>query len=439
MQTDSVRNGGVRFLFRIYVVIGVFGIYYVRFYILLDMFRCLFRAIFFLCCFAFVGQTFAEESLSVDSIVNLFVQNSDSNPSVRLEPDSTVDEFRKAVEQERKERDMLRTAMENALFKGNLEEFKKFVEKLESFDNSSKYVHGFLFRDKLLLKFLIKDFDFLSNVDSVNRYSYVERDNLLYKKLEQLRLSGMFENAFDGIENESDRAFVEILFHCHFESGDLRTKRIEQNRHKLKNLRQLHYLVEKYWRVEESLDLYNYFAFSTGFAITKFVGPISDKVKNGFGIKTSFDWVINGWFSELSLNFYNSQSVELDSISFWGAGADFNFGYAFLNMKYLHLYGYLTAGFAMNELEIRRNDKKDNYSFPSQYYPTYGAGFLMDVFFTPFSNHHFGIRFRGGIKNIWADKVVNASGYCMYVSFELLYHEYDYKSEEFDYLKKGER
>ena len=93
----------------------------------------------------------------------------------------------------------------------------------------------------------------------------------------------------------------------------------------------------------------------------------------------------------------------------------------------------------MNELEIRRNDKKDNYSFPSQYYPTYGAGFLMDVFFTPLSNHHFGIRFRGGIKNIWADKVVNASGYCMYISFEMLYHEYDYKSQEFDYLKKGER
>jgi hypothetical protein len=330
-------------------------------------------------------------------------------------------------------------AIDSALIENRMDDFNQLVAEYEAYEKTARYVRGILNREKRLIKFYQQDFQFLCNVDSVKLYNFVNEKSILYGILQQQKQSGMYEAAIEKIENESDRVFVQILFNNLFEDKLGTSKRIEKHRTQLKNLRQLHYLVDNYWIERSELDLHNYFSYSAGFAMNKFVGRISDKVKNGFGLYNAVGFVMDDIFAELFLGVNTAQSKELDSISFWDAGVDLNLGYTLLNKEYVHLYGFLTAGFAVDELEIRRNDKKDNYSFPSQYYPTYGAGFMVDVFFTSLSETHFGLRLRGGIKNVWADDVVNASGFRLYASIEWLIHEYSRKNNEFDYLKKGRR
>ncbi len=402
------------------------------------MIRCVRRFLAFL-ILATLGEPLFAADVPVDSLVNLFVQDNVDHRLPRM--GNTLDDhdanFAAHVEYEKGV--ALVRSIESALIENRMDDYNRLVAEYEAYEKTTRWVRGLLIHEVRLIKFFQRDFNFLCNVDSVKRYDVVNRKSVLYEVLKQQKESGEYEAAIKKIENEGDRIFVQILFNSLFEERDETSKRIEKHRSQLKNLVQLHYLVEEYWVESFELDLHNYFSYSAGVAVTRFVGRISDKVKDSFGFYQGFGFILDDVFWEFFLGMHNAHSKELDSISFWDVGADLNFGYAFLNTEYVHLYGFLTAGFAWDELEIRRNDQKDNYSFPSQYFPTYGAGVMVDVFFTRLCDSHIGMRFRGGIKNVWADDVVKASGFRLYASLEWLIHEYDRKKNEFDYLKNGGR
>lgn len=85
------------------------------------------------------------------------------------------------------------------------------------------------------------------------------------------------------------------------------------------------------------------------------------------------------------------------------------------------------------------DERANNDKLPYQFYPTFGAGILLDLFFTEMketSENHHGIRFRVGVKNIWADDLVQKNGFRLYASVEWQFHEVNEKKVKFDYLRE---
>jgi hypothetical protein len=70
---------------------------------------------------------------------------------------------------------------------------------------------------------------------------------------------------------------------------------------------------------------------------------------------------------------------------------------------------------------------------PYQFYPTFGAGAIVDLFFTDKGRIHNGLRFRTGIRSIFSGDVLKASGVRLYASIEWTFREYSKKQVDFDY------
>lgn len=157
-----------------------------------------------------------------------------------------------------------RNSMMEALRDNRLNDLKRIVEKAEKLNKTTERP---LFYDseKLLVKYFLKDFEFLSNVDSVALYNtstmslyYIDEkkavkgfyDEFYFeikdKMAEELQ-SGKLVKTLDEIENESDRAFVFILLVGLYESKVQVSSLIEERKAQLSNRKQLDYLVGKYW------------------------------------------------------------------------------------------------------------------------------------------------------------------------------------------------
>ena len=74
---------------------------------------------------------------------------------------------------------------------------------------------------------------------------------------------------------------------------------------------------------------------------------------------------------------------------------------------------------------------------PSQVYPSLGAGLIADVFFTEVKKDGngslHGIRFRAGVKNVWAHNALKASGARLFVSIAWIVHQHWEAPAKFDY------
>ncbi len=395
---------------------------------------------------AFWGASFAVD-VPLDSVMHLFVQD---YMEPKLVPDDSAFENSQknsdfgesapiAVQQEYKKSEALRTAMESALVEGRIEDFKKIVSEVETFEKSAKFVHLFLNRDNILIRYFAKDFDFICNLDSMEQLNiehfYTNFNHFLYDELKSRIATGELEKSLDEIEDASDRAFIYILLHAFIESNEEVSFLIEKYKYQLKKKEQLRYLVRKYWsKIDYDLDYYR--ALSMGASISTFLGKISDTTGIGFGGLLAFDMIRKNLFFEWVATFQSNSikgkdSLWIDDMNFF----DFNFGYKFLKKKYVHLYGFLNTGIGIADLACF--DDSDGMrtcsNSPHQVYPIYGAGVVLDLFFTDVSENHMGLRFRGGVKNIWADKIVKSSGFRLYASIEWSILNYKKKNFAFEY------
>lgn len=410
------------------------------------MLRCLNRVVVSLCLLAFCGLFFATEihatEVRLDSVMHLFVQdyvepkNSDAGPAFVAEV------MHSAVQQEYIESEALRNAMNMALVDGRLDDYQKIVYEIEAFEKTSKYIHGILNREKILVKYFSKDFGFLSDIDSLQQtnigWGYQGTNSVLFNVLESRIATGELEKSLKEIEDASDRAFINILLHAYVESKEKVSLLIEKYKNQLTKKEQLNYLVRKFW-TKTDYDLDYYHVLSLGALTSTFLGEMSDTTGIGFGGLFAFDLIRRNFFFEWSFIFQSNSIKGSDSLWLDDFDFDFNWGWTFLKKKQAHLYGFLTAGLGYSDLACLGDSDgmRTCPDSPQQFYPIYGAGVVLDIFFTDVCKDHMGLRFRGGVKNIWADKVVKSSGFRLYASIEL--SVLDYKKKNFVFEYPGDR
>ena len=147
------------------------------------------------------------------------------------------------------------------------------------------------------------------------------------------------------------------------------------------------------------------------------------------------DFIRNDFLYEWFMDINGVQNKDPDSLQFVDMRWDFNFGYTFLKNDNIFLYGYATAGFGMNSFYVRgkNSNDKSNDDLPFQFYPSFGAGVMMDLFFTDRGRFHNGLRFRTGFRSPFSGDVLKKSGIRLYASIEWTMHEYTKRPVQFDF------
>ncbi|SIN98296.1 hypothetical protein SAMN05720758_0876 [Fibrobacter sp. UWB11] len=399
--------------------------------------------VFFLSVVAFCGPSFADD-VPLDSVMHLFVQNPDTDTSKKLDFDETsakakiVANYRDSLEKERFYAMYYRNTIEDLLNKGEIERLKTVVEEAELFDRNASTFHVFYANDILVIKYFLKDYDFLAQVDYIkdllNSSIHADMRSALYRTLKREIETGKIEENLREVPNESDRVFVYIILNSLFENKKGVSQLIEKYKYQLTDEKQLYFLVTRFWQ-KEDFDTKNYAAFSWGAAIIKPVGSLADKVGWMPGMYIGIDFIRNDFLYEWFMDINGCQNKEPDSLQFYDMRWDFNFGYTFIKNKNVFFYGYATVGFGMNAFNIRGKSVGDkaNDDMPYQFYPAFGAGAIVDLFFTDKGRIHNGLRFRTGIRSIFSGDVLKASGVRLYASIEWTFREYSKKQVDFDY------
>lgn len=394
----------------------------------------------------------------LDSVKHLFVQNPSSAnlhtpnsndslkkanakmTSVETSPNIEVPQsYAEIVKKEREEALLYRLAMVKALDEDRFDDLEQIVKDAEAYERTAKMYPVFFANDRFLIKYFLKNFEYLSNVDSVSKLvisneNYDELQGTLYRKLRREIESGKLEESVKNIENKSDRVFVYIILNSFFEKKEEVSSLIEKYKYQLTNDKQLAFLIKRFWKKEE-LDESNYTAFSWGAAIVKSLGSLSDKIGLSPGMYLGIDFIRSNFIYEWGMDFNGVQNKDPDSLQFYDMRWDFNFGYTFVKSKHVLLYGYGTVGFGMNAFNVRGKESKDKASddLPYQFYPTFGAGAIVDLFFTDKGRFHNGLRFRTGFRSLFSGDVLKTSGIRLYASIEWTLHEYKKEPVEFDY------
>lgn len=375
----------------------------------------------------------AEESGVRDSVMNLFVHDYENTKS----PDSLslVEKFSES-EMLRQEFDQvlyLRDAMKKALQDDNLERLKTLVDVADSYEKSSTY---FIVHDceKLLLKYFLGDFDSLSDVQFVSKYNtrpdYVY-DAFLKNLKEKLKAeieSGKLDEKLKSVDDESDRLFIYIVLNGFFKYNYDIASLIEEHKFQLKKREQLEYLVDTYWD-RKTVDHLRSFTFILGGSYVALLGNISEMVENGFGFYGGANWFWNNVSLESQITAHFNDVRSSDTLHFTNIGLNLNVGYFFRNIS---LLCYLTTGVEVDSYGENKSydDKRRTRDDLHQVYPVYGAGALIDLLF---------FRFRAGVKNIWGDHTVKASGFRFYMSFEFAIPVLTMKPVKFVYPENMER
>ena len=390
-------------------------------------------------CYAcFLGQSlFAAENASLDSLESQSIKDSAQLLNV----------FRLTLENEQKAAADYRTWMTKALLEDQFEDLRRIIKDAKQFEQNAKVYPVFYGNEKILLSYFAKNYDFLSNVDSIKagskegRYYDVLQD-VLYKKLKSEIESAKLEETLKQVENESDRAFIYIFIVGLFEKKETTTELIEKFKYQLTKQDQLRYLTENFWK-KEDFDTQSYFAFSMGASVVQPLGNLCDRVKTGGGMLLGFDLVHKNYLFDLliDINFMplkRNPGVDPDSLQFSDGRLDFNFGYPFVIREKVKLYGVAAIGLGMNSYNDGKGDRDKN-NLPYQFYPAFGAGVLLDLFFTKiedsvsFSTNHHGIRFRAGFRSLFSGDVIKTSGVRLYAAIEWVMHEYSKAPVDFDY------
>ena len=375
----------------------------------------------------------AEESGVRDSVMNLFVHDYENTKS----PDSLspVEKFSES-EMLRQEFDQvlyLRNAMKKALQDDNLERLKTLVDVADSYEKSSTY---FIVHDceKLLLKYFLGDFDSLSDVQFVSKYNtrpdyvYDAFHKNLKEKLKAEIESGKLDEKLKSVDDESDRLFIYIVLNGFFKYNYDIASLIEEHKFQLKKREQLEYLVDTYWD-RKTVDHLRSFTFILGGSYVALLGNISEMVENGFGFYGGANWFWNNVSLESQITAHFNDVRSSDTLHFTNIGLNLNVGYFFRNIS---LLCYLTTGVEVDSYGENKSydDKRRTRDDLHQVYPVYGAGALIDLLF---------FRFRAGVKNIWGDHTVNASGFRFYMSFEFAIPVLTMKPVKFVYPENMER
>ncbi len=383
---------------------------------------------FFLNCGAW-----AEESNVRDSVINLFVHDyEDSNSPDSL---SLVEKFSES-EMLRQEFDQvlyLRNAMKKALQDDNLERLKTLVDVADSYEKSSTYliIHD---SERLLLKYFLGDFESLSDVQFVSRYNtrpdyaYDAFYKFFKEKLKEEIESGKLDEKLKSVDDESDRLFIYIVLNGFFKYKYDIASLIEKHKFQLKKREQLEYLVDTYWD-RKTVDHLKSFTFILGGSYVALLGNISEMVENGFGFYGGANWFWNNVSLESQITAHFNDVRSSDTLHFTNIGLNLNVGYFFRNIS---LLCYLTTGVEVDSYGENKSydDKRRTRDDLHQVYPVYGAGALIDLLF---------FRFRAGVKNIWGDHTVKASGFRFYMSFELAIPMITMKPVKFVYPDSMER
>ena len=330
---------------------------------------------------------------------------------------------------------LYRIAMANALTENRMEDLRRLVEDAEAYERTVKAHSIFFSNDKLVLNYFLKNFDYLSDVDSVNREQdkvvFDEFHDVLFTRLWVSIESGELESSLNEIDDESDRAFIDIVLNSLFKTKSEISKMIKKNRNHLTKRVQLDYLESRF----KIVNVFNKNKFSTmflGMGLVKPLGTISDTLKTvGIAIHGGMDWMRKNLMYELfvTVDFFDTKGSE--SLRFSDIGFDFNLGYRFVNRDKFKLYGAGTAGLGMNFIGNLKDENGDKKSSAVQFYPTFGASVIADVFFTDLNDRdfwdksHSGLRIRAGVSNFWADRVLDASGVKLYASLEWVSYEYN--------------
>ena len=411
--------------------------------------KYLFHSAFF--CFLFLSHVVyamervaenAPDSVSLNSVMHLFVQNPNTQDSlvfVETSPNMYIpDDMNAVVASEKNEALIYRLAMEKALEEDRIDDLKQVLQEAESFNRNAKFYRAFYGNEQLILRYFIGDFDCLSNVDSVSRMlkqSYPdELQDELNRKLWKHIESGKIEEYLKGVDDESNRAFIYIVMNSLFKNKTMTSKLIEKYRPQLTDKKQLYFLVTRFWEKEE-FDAKNYSAFSLGAAVIKSLGGLADKINWSPGMYLGIDFIRNDFLYEWFMDINGVQNKDPDSLQFVDMRWDFNFGYTFLKNDNMFLYGYATAGFGMNSFYVRgkNSNDKSNDDLPFQFYPSLGAGVMMDLFFTDRGRFHNGLRFRTGFRSLFSGDVLKKSGIRLYASIEWTMHEYTKRPVQFDF------
>lgn len=381
----------------------------------------------------------ADSLVKLNFVMDLFVQRADEST---IEPDSAVIAQRvlylKFLKQ-KAEADSLRSAMQTSLAEKRYDDFKKTVADAEIFEKENPPHQVIWESQKIWIKYFIKDFDFLSDVDSVSFYKhYASRYGYYAEMLRSQMDSGSFEETLKEVENESDRVFIHLLLMKMTERQDNISELILKYKSKLTKKKQLDYLVENYWDVT-GIDKRIYGGISIGVPYSLYLGDISKRMESGFGTKHGLNGVIdisfvyNDFLHEFIIDWNYGDYNNVDSLDFYDSNVDYNLGYTFLNAEYLRLYSFISLGYGKNMLICKSHEDDDCLDKVVRDYFSFGAGGMADVLFTKRRPFQLGIRLRTGIKNVWADNLVNASGYRWYGSVELLFLYYKKGKLEFDY------
>ena len=333
-----------------------------------------------------------------------------------------------------------RLRMQYMLQHGNIEDLKRFIDDSERYNwkSSSQFFVGC---EKILIKYILKDFNFLGNVDSISRYNYMhpEKQDSLFEivinKIKPEIQSGVLEQILQDIRNESDRTFILIILNSFFQSREKTTDLIEHNKFRLKNQRQLEYLVSQYWSKEND-DPSQKPIGNIGVSYTSFIGNVSNKVNSSFGLLGGISWNFSFLDYETLLNMNLGNCREFDSLYFFNMGLNLNLGHVFWKNENMMFRSFLTAGIEVNTSIKKDNDKNKKNDSPLQVFFVYGGGVAFDMFVFENDKTKSGIRFRAGAKNINADKILNASGFRLYFSIEFIITSNE-KKIEFDYSEVG--
>lgn len=387
----------------------------------------------------FVCNVFAEALTSRDSVMNLFIH--DYRESNFLDSLSDLEKYdpSEMVRQDIDDVRSLRISMMNALEHDDIDSLKKLVEAAEAFEKSSStiVIHD---GEKLLLKYFLGDFESLCNLDFVSHYNnwyehiYGAFHQALYNKMHEELKSGKLEEKLESIENESDRNFAFVVLNGYFCNKEKTSALIEERKYKLKNRKQLEYLVDTYWR-KDVLDSSRAASYSVGASYTVMLGNVSKKVDNAFGLYAGSGAIIDNYYLEFSINGHVGDNSVRDSLYFFNVGVEANFGYVFLNLKDTRFSGYLTTGVGVNTFSFKGDNSKEKKKsdWPTQVYPSFGGGFAFDFFPIGSFEKRAGLRFRAGVKNIFSGKTVHASGVRLYTSIEFVGSLGMHKSVKFDY------
>ena len=392
------------------------------------------------------------DSVHLHDVMDLFVQNPHiATPQDSLKVKSVtgyVDTsahfdwplgFETGSQKERNESKQFRAAIAKALDEERYDDLKMIMKDVETYERTAQIYPVFYANDKLVIQYFLKNFDYLSHVDSIKvvpEFGFYndEFQGILYGKLRKHIELGTLDSNLKKVENESDRTFIYIILNSLFVPKEHVSSMIEKYKYQLTDEQQLFFLVKHFWH-KEDYDSKNYGAFSWGGAVIKSFGRLSDKIGLSPGMYLGIDFVRKDFLYEWFMDINGCQNKEQDSLQFYDMRWDFNFGYTFLKKDHLNLFGYVTAGFGLNGLSARGKNSNDkaNKDLPTQFSPAFGAGVMVDVFFTEKDHVHHGLRFRTGVRSLFSGDVLRTSGVRLYASLEWTFREYTKKPVDFDF------